>query len=71
MIVGILRNREAIIDLEVSASGHPPQRVEAILDTGFNGALTLPRRLVTELQLTFVGHRRGTLADGTIRRLDV
>lgn len=71
MIVGSIRNREAIIELEVSAPGQPLHRVNVIVDTGFNGYLTLPSQMVSTLRLSFAGHRRGTLADGTIRRLDV
>ena len=48
-----------------------PQQIEAVIDTGYNGYLTLPGRLVTALQLPFAGHRRGTLADGSVTRLDV
>lgn len=71
MISGRIRNREAIIDLEVSASGQQPQQIEAVIDTGYNGCLTLPSNLVSALQLPFAGHRRGTLADGSVTRLDV
>lgn len=71
MISGRIRNREAIIELEVSAPGQPSQLVEAVIDTGYNGYLTLPGQLVTVLRLPFAGHRRGTLADGSITRLDV
>ena len=70
MIRGTIRNREAIIELEVSGPGQPAQQFEAVIDTGYNGYLTLPSHLVTALQLPFVGHRRGTLADGSVTRLD-
>lgn len=71
MISGRIRNCEAIIELEVSGFGEPPQSIEAVIDTGYNGYLTLPTHLVTALRLTFAGHRRGTLADGSVTRLDV
>ncbi|REJ87579.1 MAG: clan AA aspartic protease [Planctomycetota bacterium] len=71
MISGSVRNREAIIEIEVSAPGQPPQQVAAVIDTGYNGYLTLPGQLVTALRLPFVGQRRGTLADGSVTRLDV
>jgi clan AA aspartic protease len=71
MISGSIRNREAIIELEVSAAGQPPQQIEAVIDTGYNGYLTLPSQLVTAISLPFAGHRRGTLADGSVTRLDV
>ena len=71
MISGRIRNREAIIEFDVSAPGQSPQQVEAVIDTGYNGYLTLPSQLVSALRLPFAGHRRGTLADGSITRLDV
>lgn len=71
MISGRIRNREAIIELEVAGSGQSPQQIETVIDTGYNGYLTLPSRFVTMLQLPFAGHRRGMLADGSVTRLDV
>ncbi|MDA1049881.1 MAG: clan AA aspartic protease [Planctomycetota bacterium] len=71
MIRGTIRNREAIIELEVSGSGQSVQQIEAVIDTGYNGYLTLPDDLVAALRLPFAGHRRGRLADGNVIRLDV
>jgi clan AA aspartic protease len=71
MITGKVRNREAIIDIEVSTPARSPQQIEAVIDTGYNGHLTLPDHLVASLQLPFAGHRRGTLADGSVVLLDV
>ena len=71
MIRGTIRNRESIIELEVYGPGQPTQQIQAVIDTGYNGYLTLPSHLVTALQLPFAGHRRGTLADGSVTRLDV
>ena len=62
---------EAMIDLEVSGSDHQTQRIEAIIDTGFNGFLTLPSSLISGLKLPFVGNRRATLGDGSVVVLDV
>ena len=57
MITGQIRNREAVIELDVSGSDHlPPQHIEAVLDTGYNGHLTLGKHLVAALQLRFAGH---------------
>ena len=71
MINGRIRTREAIIEVEVSGPSQPPQQIEAVIDTGYNGYLTLPSHLVTVLQFPFAGHRRGTLADGSVTVLDV
>jgi clan AA aspartic protease len=71
MITGRVRDREALLELEVSGPAGRPQQVEAVIDTGYNGELTLPNSLVNALQLHFAGYRRGMLADGSITVLDV
>jgi clan AA aspartic protease len=71
MITGAIRNREAIIGLDVSGPGPLTQQTEAVIDTGYNGYLTLPPDLVARLQLPFAGHRSGKLADGSITVLNV
>jgi clan AA aspartic protease len=71
MILGNVRNREAFLELEVHGNEKRLHRGEVLIDTGFNGYLTLPGQLVSSLKLTFTGHRRGTLADGSVTRLNV
>ena len=71
MITGRVTDSEAIIGVGVAGPGQPPRRVEAIIDTGYNGYVTLPSHLVSALELRFAGHRRGTLADGSVTVLDV
>jgi clan AA aspartic protease len=45
--------------------------VEAIVDTGYNGALTLPSSLVVELGLPFRIRSSATLGDGSTSLFDV
>lgn len=71
MITGRVTNLEAIIDLEVAGPTQLTQQIEAVIDTGYNGYLTLPSHLVTAIQLRFSGHRRSRLADGSVVVLDV
>jgi clan AA aspartic protease len=71
MIQGSIHKREPTIELDVFGSGQSSRRIEAIIDTGFNGHLTLPGEVVVALQLPFAGHRRASLADGSVTRLDV
>ena len=71
MIRGTIRRRDAIIEMVISGSGARSQSVEAVIDTGFNGYLTLPGPVITALQLPLVGYRRGRLADGSVTRLNV
>jgi clan AA aspartic protease len=63
--------REATVPLMVTSPGQHWQAVDAVLDTGFNGFLTLPSHLIRALQLSFVGNRRATLADGSTVVLDL
>jgi clan AA aspartic protease len=63
--------REAALRLAVSGPDQRQQTVDTVLDTGFNGFLTLPSHVVRTLPLPFVGHRRATLGDGSIVVLDL
>ena len=65
MITGkVSANREAIIELEVLGPEQRMESVEAVIDTGFNGDLTLPIDLVNSLELQPAGNRIATLGDG-------
>ena len=44
---------EAVFTLYVSAPGQPKRPVEAILDTGFDGAIAMPDYLVKAFGLPF------------------
>ena len=72
MITGLVTpNREAVIRLPVRGEDTRADTVDAIIDTGFAGYLTLPTRLVTDLDLTFAGATRAVLADGSEVQLAV
>ena len=72
MISGkVSTNREATIELDVSGPDQQRRQAEAVIDTGFNGFLTLPESLISDLKLPMVGNRRATLGDGNIVVLDV
>jgi clan AA aspartic protease len=63
--------REATVCVTVTGPNQHRQVVDAVLDTGFNGFLTLPSHMVPALRLSFVGNRRATLGDGSIVVLDL
>lgn len=65
MIAGAVCNLEAIIEIEINSEAGK-LRLPAIMDTGYNGHLTLPDSLIRSLNLTAAGRLRGMLADGTI-----
>ena len=72
MIAGrVTESREAVIDLEVVGQNQRKVRVEAAIDTGFNGYLTLPKATVNSLALQSAGNRIATLGDGNTVILEV
>jgi clan AA aspartic protease len=72
MITGrVTAQRDAMVRLVVLDRVHQPHDVDAVIDTGFNGFLTLPRAMVQTLQLPLAGNRRVTLGDGSTVVLDL
>lgn len=67
----VTTNREAVIELEIIGPTKQLQQVDAVIDTGFNGYLTLPSYLIHRLRLQLAGNRRATLGDGNMVVLDV
>jgi clan AA aspartic protease len=64
--------REARLAVEVlSPVGSLPLRVEAVVDTGFTGHLTLPPATVEALGLPIIGSAESVLADGSVVLEDV
>jgi clan AA aspartic protease len=63
--------REAVIALEVLGAHGDRAEIEAVIDTGFTGFLTLPADLVRSLSLPLRGSRDVVLADGSVVGLDV
>ena len=72
MIVGSVNAyREAIIRLTVSGPRGQEQEIDAVVDTGFTGFLTLPPSLITTLGLPFRRRGRAVLADGSESLFDI
>ena len=72
MISGAVNdNLEATIHLVVRGSGGREQEIEAVIDTGFNGFLTLSPALVRQLGLPHIGQSRVLLANGRDEILDL
>lgn len=71
MIVGVVGNREAAVEIEIADSCGEFRRISAVIDTGFNGHLTLPAAAIARLGLTVVGKRRAWLADGSEVELEM
>ena len=64
LINGIVTRREAWIQLKVLSPSGAVHQVRAVIDTGFNGWLTLPGELIDDCELRLKTISRGTLADG-------
>ena len=62
---------EAALILSVRGPVGRPREIEAVVDTGYNGFLTLPPVLVGELDLPFVTSGEATLADGSAVSFDI
>src|SRR5262249_46140519 len=64
-------NLEPMLKLRVRDSAGKFSDVEAVVDTGFNGFLTLPPTLINALKLPWLCREQGQLADGSIMVFDV
>lgn len=62
---------EVILFVELLSQNQHHHRIETVVDTGFNGYLTLPADTVQPLGLAFAGHRRAMLGDGRVVVFDV
>ena len=66
MMQGVLnQSREAIISLVVGNANRQNQLIDAVVDTGYTGFLSLPREIIVNLNLPWTGIDRGTLGDGS------
>lgn len=59
-------NQQALVTIDVMDGEGNPQSLEAILDTGFTGYLTLPTGSIRRLGLRSVGQRTFELANGEL-----
>ncbi len=65
MITGMVNaDREAILRLVLYDANGQPQEMDTIVDTGFDGKLTLPPDVVQQLGLPLKRQARAVLADG-------
>jgi clan AA aspartic protease len=63
--------REAIVRLVVVGPEGQERQIEAVLDTGYTGSLTLPSVVVSALHLPFSGRGSVVLGDGSESELDI
>jgi clan AA aspartic protease len=65
VINGTVVGRQAQISVVVCLEGNSEIEVEFVVDTGFEGFLTLPPHLITELDLPYVAKIQANLADNS------
>ena len=72
MIEGTVNARhEAVVHLLIQGPNGRALEIEAVVDTGFGGFLTLPASLVAELALPYSHASQVTLADDTVADLPI
>ena len=72
MIEGVVNAAyEPIVTLDVQGPSGQASEIEAVIDTGFTGYLTVTPALVTELGLRYLSRGWATLADGSEVPFDV
>ena len=72
MIEGVVNAAyEPVVTLVLRGPFGQTSEVEAVIDTGFTGFLSLPSALVTELELPFLTNESAMLADGSLVRFSV
>lgn len=67
----VTAEREVVVRLKVFGPEGRSTDVDAVLDTGFTGHLTLSPEVIQDLGLPLLGSRRTILADGSRVALDV
>ena len=65
MIQGRVVGLQARVDVILRRVGQPDVRLECVIDTGFEGALTLPAAAVVAPDLPYLAGLTADLADGT------
>jgi clan AA aspartic protease len=71
MITGVVKSDEGRIRIKGKGFRGREREVEAVIDTGYTGSLTLPSVLIAALGLRFRSVERALLADGSECLFDV
>lgn len=72
MITGTVNaDREAVIKLKIVGTNGREEAIDAVVDTGFTGFLTLPPSLIASLGLPFQSHQQIILGDGNLYPVNV
>ncbi|MFN6481304.1 clan AA aspartic protease [Nostoc sp. DedQUE07] len=63
MINGFVVGLQARVNIVLCLAGRPDVEIECVVDTGFEGTLTLPLDIVDALDLPYITRIRANLAD--------
>jgi len=67
MIEGFVNDlNEPIVDLDIHISDNDLRKTEGIVDTGFNGYISIPATLIEESNWHFLGTEEYELANGDV-----
>ena len=59
------------VPIELKGETEAPKTIDALLDSGFTGAVSLPQRVVKDLKLKWSGEHSVTLADASEVSVDL
>lgn len=66
MMYGVVNQScEATVPVAVSNVNRQTRLIDAVIDTGYTGFLSLPSEIIVALNLPWTGIDRGTLGDGS------
>ena len=72
MILGkVDRHRTPVVPLSLRGAAGQQIEIKAVVDTGFNGSLTLPAEMIAVLGCDWRGRSSVTLANGAVEWCDV
>ena len=71
MIRGRVARHEGIVRLSVFGRAGHRETIEAVVDTGYDGWLSLPQSLIHDLELPWIKFGRAVLADGSECGFDI
>jgi clan AA aspartic protease len=72
MITGrVTAHREALIPVSVQDATGQGHTMDAVIDTGYTGDLTLPPALIAALGLPWRGYASAVLGDGSVQQVAV
>ena len=71
-MTGIINDsKEAVLTVRIQGPNGQETEAEAVIDTGYNGAFSLPLEIITSLGLPARGTRYVTLGDGSTVSLEI